>query len=73
MHYKNGRLAKEGDKVVHICNGIPAAGLIHSLNPGSTTCNGRLATITHNDAWINISDCLHVEDVQAGPHQPPKS
>ena len=63
MHYKNGREAKPGDRVVSLAHGI--AGILHSPNAGSTTCNGRLATITQNDPWVTLSECLHMEDIAA--------
>lgn len=63
MHYKNGREAKAGDKVINLSLGI--AGVLHSVNAQSTSCNGRLATATSNDPWVNISDCLHVDDINA--------
>ncbi len=64
MHYKNGRPAKAGDRVVQVAGGT-ASGILHSVNAQSTTCNGRVATITSNDPYVNISDCLHVDDVAA--------
>lgn len=61
MHYKNGREAKSGDKVIHLPTG--ATGLLHSTNAGSTTCNGRLATVSQSDPYITIGECLHVDDI----------
>lgn len=63
MHYKNGRAAKAGDKVVNITNGI--FGILHSPNPGSETCNARLAPTSYNDAYITVGECLHVDDIAA--------
>lgn len=64
MHFRNGREAKPGDKVVHLPQfGPSATGLIHSLQPQAQTCNARLAAMTPNDAYVNLSDCLHVDDV----------
>lgn len=64
MHYKNGRAAKSGDRVIQVQNGS-AAGILHTLNPGTTTCNGRVAPVNSNDPYVTISDCLHVDDVAA--------
>ena len=64
MHYKNGREAKAGDKVVGISNGNVTTGILHSLQPGATTCNGRLAATTQGDAYVTIGDCLHVDDAK---------
>ena len=63
MHYKNGREAKPGDKVVNLPSG--RTGILHSVNTGSTTCNGRLAQTTENDAYVTLSECLHMEDIVA--------
>jgi len=66
MHYRNGREAKAGDKVVGVeTGGQPVAGILHSINPGSTSCNGRLARTSYNDPMVTISDLLHVEDLPA--------
>jgi argonaute-like protein implicated in RNA metabolism and viral defense len=65
MHYKNGREAKSGDKVVSLANGNLVSGILHSVNAESTTCNGRVAVTTQNDPYVNIKDCLHVDDVVA--------
>ncbi len=64
MHYKNGREAKAGDKVFHIPQGL--AGILHSLQPGSSSCNGRLAQTTQSDPYVTVGECLHQEDIAAG-------
>lgn len=61
MHYKNGREAKEGDKVVSPYG----MGILHSVSAQSETCNGRIAAITPNDPYVNIKDCLHMDDINA--------
>jgi len=61
MHYKNGRQAKAGDKVVNLTQGI--SGILHSCNAQSTSCNGRLAAINQNDPYVTIGECLHLDDV----------
>jgi len=63
MHYKNGREAKAGDKVVNLPTG--QAGVLHSVNAGSTSCNGRLAQTTTNDPYVTIGECLHMDDIAA--------
>lgn len=63
MHYKNGREAKQGDKIVHPGYGI--VGILHTVSATSTTCNGRVAATTQNDAYITLSECLHVDDIAA--------
>lgn len=61
MHYKNGREAKPGDKVV-TPHGM---GILHSVTAQSTTCNGRIAPISQNDPYVTLSECLHVDDINA--------
>lgn len=66
MHYRNGREAKPGDPVVVLPSypGHPTlTGIVHSLNPGAQSCNGRLAQVTPSDQYVNIGDCLHADDV----------
>ncbi len=67
MHYKNGREAKNGDKVIMVPDpkygGTPFIGILYNAVPGNDTCNGRLAPMSQNDAYANLKDCLHIEDV----------
>jgi hypothetical protein len=65
MHYRNGREAKNGDKVVKLTyegGQIVAFGVLHSATPGNDYCNGSIAPIT-NDTGACMCDCLHVDDV----------
>jgi hypothetical protein len=61
MHYKNGREAKPGDKVVNLAWGF--SGILHSTTANSETCNGRIAAISQNDPYVTIKECLHIDDV----------
>ena len=63
MHYKNGREAKQGDKVLNLPSG--QSGVLHTVNAGSTTCNGRMAPMSQNDLYVTLSECLHLDDVAA--------
>lgn len=63
MHYKNGRPAVSGDKVLNLSNNV--CGILHSTNAQSSSCNGRLALLTPNDPYITVSECLHMDDVKA--------
>lgn len=63
MHYRNGREAKNGDKVVGTCSGNPVSGILHSATAGSDTCNGRVTPLSGNDPYVNIKDLLHVDDL----------
>ena len=69
MHYKNGREAKIGDKVVgKDCNGNPVGGLLVEGYPGDGTCNGFVvpATIISNYRQVvTLKDCLHLDDAIA--------
>lgn len=71
MHYKNGREAKLGDKVVgKDCNGNPVGGILVSGYPGSTTCNGYVvatSVIEQNQRIVTLGDCLHVDDLEKMP------
>lgn len=66
MHYKNGREAKNGDKVVLIPQyGQPVIGILYDAVAGNDTCNGRIAPIGPNDPSPNLKECLHLDDVLA--------
>ena len=64
MHYKNGREAKNGDKVVQIVEGhVANAGILYDAVPGNDSCNGRIALTTQNDPFACLSTVLHVDDI----------
>lgn len=70
MHYKNGRAAKNGDKIVLIqpvgYNGLNVAGILYdSRGDGGNDCNGRIAQTSHSDPTADLKNCLHVDDVAA--------
>jgi hypothetical protein len=66
MHYKNGREAKNGDKVVLIPSyGAPTIGILYDAVAGNDTCNGRLAAPSTSDPMPNLAECLHLDDVKA--------
>ena len=67
MHYRNGREAKNGDKVVKLGGygtgaDIVAFGVLHSAVAGNDYCNGSIAPIV-NDTGACICDMLHVDDL----------
>ena len=65
MHYRNGREAKNGDKIVSLNNGeINAFGVLHSANPGNDYCNGGIAPLNGN-VGACMCDCLHIDDLAA--------
>lgn len=66
MHYKNGREAKNGDKVVLVPQHgaqVPVVGILYNAVAGNDYCNGRLAPIGPNDPCPNLKECLHLDDV----------
>lgn len=67
MHYRNGREAKNGDKIVQIGGygsgaQIVALGVLFDAVPGNDHCNGNIAPIQTMPAAC-LCDCLHVEDL----------
>lgn len=64
MHYRNGREAKNGDKIVKLQDGkVVAFGVLHSAVPGNDFCNGNIAIIQAPNDYACMCDCLHVDDV----------
>jgi hypothetical protein len=64
MHYRNGREAKNGDKVVFFSNGSAAVtGILYNAVAGNDFCNGRIAIMTSQDPYPNLKECLHLDDV----------
>lgn len=66
MHYRNGREAKNGDKIVQLEGGkVAAYGVLHSATPGNDYCNGYIAPIQAQNTMACMCDCLHIDDVAA--------
>lgn len=67
MHYRNGREAKNGDKIIQIDhNGnVSAVGVLHSATPGNDYCNGSIAPIQNVLTGACMCDCLHIDDIAA--------
>jgi hypothetical protein len=66
MHYRNGREAKNGDKIVKLGmedGKIVALGVLHSAIPGNDYCNGNIAVIQQANEGVCMCDCLHVDDL----------
>lgn len=64
MHYRNGREAKNGDKIIRLNGGkIEAFGILHSAVPGNEYCNGNIAVIQSANDYACMCDCLHVDDL----------
>lgn len=71
MHYKNGRPAKNGDKIALLeynTGKVRTVGILYDATIGNDFCNGRIALATPNDVMPNLKDCVHVDDLQAQPY-----
>lgn len=65
MHYRNGREAKNGDKVVFInAYGAAVIGVLYDAQANNDFCNGKLAPISPQDPMPNLKECLHLDDVK---------
>ena len=70
MHYRNGREAKNGDKIVQIGGygtgtKITAVGVLYDAVAGNDFCNGNIAPIQQAGTSACLCDCLHVDDLAA--------
>ena len=77
MHYKNGREAKNGDKIMLLATyGSPIVGILYDAQAGNDFCNGKLAPTSPLDPCPNLKECLHLDDVLTlfgNAPEPPKS
>jgi hypothetical protein len=66
MHYKNGRPAKNGDKVILIPTyGVPVVGILYDAVAGNDFCNGKIAIPSVYDPCPNLKEVLHIDDAKA--------
>lgn len=67
MHYRNGREAKNGDKIVAIGEGgvVEVLGVLFGAKPGNDYCNGQIAATQPPGHYACLCDCLHVDDLAA--------
>jgi hypothetical protein len=72
MHYRNGREAHNGDKIVSLAGDgkggvtINAIGILYDATPGNNYCNGNIAsTIGGTVCCACLCDCLHIDDLSA--------
>jgi hypothetical protein len=69
MHYRNGREAKNGDKIVQIGGyggsgaKVVALGVLFDATPGNDFCNGLIAPIQTMPCAC-LCDCLHIDDLE---------
>lgn len=70
MHYRNGREAKNGDRIIQLGGYGPGAqvvavGVLYDATPGSDHCNGTIAPTQHPQTTACLCDCIHVDDLAA--------
>ena len=68
MHYKNGREAHNGDRVILFSydgKTVLAAGILYDAVAGNDCCNGKIAVTAPNDPMPNLKEVLHADDVVA--------
>jgi hypothetical protein len=67
MHYRNGREAKNGDKVIQLDyeGRVMTFGVLHGAVPGNDYCNGNIAPVQDPNQNACLADCLHADDVAA--------
>jgi hypothetical protein len=67
MHYRNGREAKNGDRILQLDgNGKIIGGVIlFDAQPGNDYCNGSVAPTMASSYFACLIDALHVDDVSA--------
>jgi hypothetical protein len=69
MHYRNGREAKNGDKVISLAGygtaggKIDAFGVLYDAVAGNDYCNGNIAPAQPAKTGACLCDCLHVDDL----------
>jgi hypothetical protein len=66
MHYRNGREAKNGDKVVQLGDGgkVLGVGILYDAVAGNDYCNGMVAH-TETGTGACLVDCIHADDLAA--------
>jgi hypothetical protein len=66
MHYRNGRVAANGDRIVQLGNGgvIAGTGILYDAVAGNDYCNGNVAPIPASTGACLV-DCLHADDLAA--------
>ncbi len=69
MHYRNGREAKNGDKIVQLTGpggSVSAVGILYDAKPDNDYCNGLIAPILGGAlSSACLIDCLHMDDLVA--------
>lgn len=71
MRYRNGREAKNGDKIVQLqmdSGEAEVVGVLADAVAGNDYCNGRIVVALEGaelKSYACLCDCLHVDDVAA--------
>lgn len=66
MHYRNGREAKNGDRVVQLSTEggkVVGVGILYEAVPGNDYCNGTVAPVQPTVGNACLCDCLHADDL----------
>jgi len=64
MHYRNGREAKNGDKIVQLDGGkVQSFGVLYNATPCNDYCNGNIAPAQQIPQGACLWDCIHVDDL----------
>ena len=64
MHYRNGREAKNGDRVIQLSHEggkVVGTGILYDAIAGNDYCNGNVAPVATPGACL--IDCIHVDDL----------
>lgn len=66
MHYRNGREAKNGDRIMQIGydGKVVGCGVLVNAVAGQDYCNGQIAATMPPGQGACLVDCLHVDDVE---------
>ncbi len=79
MHYRNGREAKNGDKIVRLNGGkVEAFGVLHGARADDGDhCNGTIAVVQNAQEYACLCDCIHADDLtkileEKGLHKRPE-
>ena len=66
MHFRNGREAKNGDRIVQLSGDgqVTSFGVLYDGKPGNDYCNGHIASVQNPVTSACMCDCLHVDDLK---------
>ena len=65
MHYRNGREAKNDDKIVKLRGGkVESFGVLRGAVAGNDYCNGNIVIAQVENDYACLVDCLHVDDLE---------